>query len=101
MRPKPTPTRKTGRGGATIPYSSIADMLLGSVRGYAAILRRIKKFPLAKGYKNEAMVSQHLTEFMQNALGDLCLEEDVVAVAQAIGHLCANSAWAREEREDA
>jgi hypothetical protein len=96
-------TRKSGKGGASIPYSSIANLLLGGCRSFAAILRMAQKLKDSRylgNYLERAQVARILLEHLEEALDGVCQEEDMVAVCQAIAVMYINSTWAKEARKD-
>lgn len=94
-------TRKSGRGGTSIPYSSLSSMLLGSVRSFAAILRKVRGMKPGRPhdyYLENAQVARILLEHLERDLDGVCREEDMVNVVQAIAIMCTNSTWAKEAR---
>jgi hypothetical protein len=91
---------RSGRGGATIPYNSLANLIKGAVRSYGALQRRVDRMPEGRyktHYLTHGEVSHQLLESLKDSLDGICREEDMIAVAVTIADLCKNSTFAQKK----
>lgn len=91
---------RTGRGGARIPYNSIANLLKGACRSYGALMRRVDRMPEGRSktyYLEQGEIIHQLLGALKDSLDGICLEEDMGRVAVAISILCKNSTFAQKK----